>query len=695
LNHLSVFCISLLFTQSLLLAESSDDLDKVLEEATTIATKTKLNADYVPGTVTVISGEKLKSLGITNLAEQNAFDMIVGFDSSTLSLRGAGSIYGAQGNKIKWMINDKPISSEVWGIPKLGVGQIVFPIPTDAIDRIEIIRGPGSAIYGGNAIYGVVNIITKKETGTLFTTFSQMESNKFGKAIGGYSSFKQKDLEVSAIVSAEKSDGWDLPITTQAPAGSGNLPNAYGNNVIMADVSYKNFDFWAYKLKAKNDYARLQWDPSNYLPQDNTEPVQSNTYTLLGVQGKFDLSSNLLLTAKAGINQYENSADIMFFPSYLLASNPGNLDGVRKIDYRESTKYLEGTVETTVGSNRLLGGAYAGFLSVDQDDVIQMWSRVSGRTVYNPSGTSIHLLTTNNPKRINRALYLQDEIQLDEQSTVTVGARYDTYSDGREALSPRIALVYQYDASNIVKAQYSRAFRPPSFSEQYSPNNQPSHTDYESETADTIELSYIFKTKGSSLKTTVFNTRTANMITYHDFTYETINLESPTTVNGLEMELTQNYASLILGANLSFYKSRRGDVELTRAGSTLNYDSSEFALSATFIGNLFATLNSDTPYPTTVWYHYTGSKHRVNNETLDENGNVKGIYTTNGSTPVQDYVNVTQKINGIAKDLDLEFGVKNLFGKTLRTLYFPLNPPNTSDIPYMKQTFWVNLLYRF
>ena len=116
------------------------------------------------------------------------------------------------------------------------------------------------------------------------------------------------------------------------------------------------------------------------------------------------------------------------------------------------------------------------------------------------------------------------------RSYYAVGARYDTYSDGREALSPRIALVYQYDASNILKAQYSRAFRPPSFSEQYSPNNQTSHTDYDSETADTIELSYIFKTKDASLKTTVFNSRTHNMITYHDFTYETINLESPTTV---------------------------------------------------------------------------------------------------------------------------------------------------------------------
>lgn len=80
---------------------------------------------------------------------------------------------------------------------------------------------------------------------------------------------------------------------------------------------------------------------------------------------------------------------------------------------------------------------------------------------------------------------------------------------------------------------------------------------------------------------------------------------------------------------------------------------------------------------------------------LDENGNVRGIFTTNGSTPAQDYLNITQKITGISKGLDVEFGVKNVFGKTLKTLYMPLNPPNTSDVPYMKQSFWINLLYKF
>lgn len=673
MKYLSILCIPMLLTQSLLLAESSDDFDRVLEEATYIATKTKLNADYVPGTVTVISGEKLKSLGITNLAEQNAFDMIVGFDSSTLSLRGAGSIYGSQGNKIKWMINNKPISAEIWGLPKLGAGQIVYPIPTDAIDRIEIIRGPGSAIYGGNAIYGVVNIITKKESSTLFTTLSQMESNKFGKGLGGYGSFENKALEVSAIVSVDESEGWDLAATSQSRAEHGNLPNASSSNLFMADASYKNIDFWVYRLEAKNDYARLQWDPTNYLPQDNDEPVQSNVYTMLGVQGKYELS-DVVLTAKAGINHYTNRAEVVFFPA---------ISGIRTIDYAESTKYAEGTVETTLGSHRMLGGLYAGYLSVDQDDVLQTWN-------------SIHnLLTADNPKRVNRALYLQDEIHVDDKSTLTLGARYDYYNDNRKALSPRAAFVYQYDESNILKAQYSRAFRPPSLSEQYSPNNQDSQTMYESETADTVELSYIFKTNNSSVKTTLFNTRTYNMITYHDFTYETINLAHPTTVNGLEVELTKHYETLDLGANMAFYKSHRGEVKLSRAGWAVNYAPSEFALSAKFIGNVFATINSDTSYPTTLWYHYTGSKNRISNALLDKNGNIIGIYTTNGSIPAQDYLNITQKINGIAKDIDLEFGVKNLFGKTLRTLYYPLNPPDTHDVPYMGQTFWVNLLYKF
>ncbi len=665
----------LIVMQSFLFAGEGDDLQNILDEATYIATKTKLNADYVPGTVNVISGEKLKSLGINNLAEQNAFDMIVGFDSSTLSLRGAGSIYGSQGNKIKWMINDKPISSEIWGMPKNGVGQIVFPIPTDAIDRIEVIRGPGSSIYGGNAIYGVVNIVTKKESNALFTTFSQTEGSKFGRAVGAFGTFEKNDLKVSTIVSTEKHDGWDLSVESKVRSESGNLPNANANNLFMTDLSYKNFDFWAYRLEAKNNYSRLQWDISNNIPPDNNDPVQSNVYTMLGVQGTFNPLSNVLVTAKTGINQYTNDASILF-----------NTLGTRTIDYVESTKYVEGTIETSIGSHRLLGGVYIGFLSVDRDHLDEAWNTKPSLLLTNANNQIV-----NNPKRINRALYLQDEIQFNEKSTAIIGARYDSYSDGREALSPRVGYVYEYDDSNILKAQYSRAFRPPSFSEQYSPNNVPfTNKTFDSEIADTIELSYIFKTKDTSIKTTVVNSKTSDMITFHDFTYETINLATPTTINGLEIELKTNFDTVNIGANAALYSSHRGGIKQTNN----NYAPSDFALSANYLANIYMTINSDTSYPTTFWYHYTGTKNRVSSAMLSDSGTE--LMATNGTVPVQDYLNITQKIGNIEKNLDLEFGVKNVFGTTLRTLYFPLNPTDgTCDVPYMKQTFWINLQYKF
>jgi iron complex outermembrane receptor protein len=670
---LSLVYTTTLFADTLNQVNDLQEMGKILGDATYIATKTKLNADYVPGTVTVISGEKLKSLGINNLAEQNAFDAIVGFDSSTLSLRGAGSIYGSQGNKIKWMINDKPISSELWGLPKLGVGQIVFPIPTDAIERIEIIRGPDSSIYGGNAIYGIINIITKEQTDALFTTLSQTQSDKFGRGIGAYGTIKENDLKLSTVVSLEKHDGWNFPVESQSLSDKGNLPNANSNNLIMADVSYKNFDFWAYRLEVKNDYSRIGWDPSNYVPPNNSEPVQTNTYTMLGIQTKYNLLSNVELTAKAGFNQYTNSAEVLFFPA---------INGLRTIDYVESTKYAEVTAETMVGSNRLVAGLYTSLLCVDKDNVHQTWNSVQS------------LLTANNPKRINNALYIQDEIQLEEKTTLTIGTRYDAYSDGRNALSPRVGLVYLYDDSNIFKAQYSRAFRPPSFSEQYSPNNPTSHTNFESEIADTVELSYIYKTFETSFKTTLFNTTTHNMITFHDFTYETINLENQASVNGLETELTKNYETMNFGANMALYQTHRGAIQLYNNG-TRNYDASEFALSANMMANIFATINSNKRYPTTFWYHYTGSKNRVSSALVDANGNQIGIYGTNGSVPAQDYLNITQEVKEIAKNLDLQFGVKNIFGNTLTTLYFPLNPPDTNDVPYMGRTFWFNLAYKF
>ena len=117
---------------------------------TEIATKTKLNVDFVPGVVTVIKGNELQNLGVTNLSEQ-ALGMVSGIDGFVY-IRGIGKNQAL--GKVKLLINSKTMNSSLTGIGGIPA------IATALIDRVEIIRGAGSAIHGENAYTGVINIIT-------------------------------------------------------------------------------------------------------------------------------------------------------------------------------------------------------------------------------------------------------------------------------------------------------------------------------------------------------------------------------------------------------------------------------------------------------------------------------------------------------------------------------------------------------
>ncbi len=135
------------------------ELLAVLEEETEVATKTKMNNDFVPGMVTVLHGEQLEALGIHTIVE--ALSMVPGIQAARLSsgeptvkIRGLAFPFNA-GN-VKVMLNSIALSRE-----SSGINSSVLLTPIAQVDRIEVIRGPGSNIYGDFALGGVVNIVTK------------------------------------------------------------------------------------------------------------------------------------------------------------------------------------------------------------------------------------------------------------------------------------------------------------------------------------------------------------------------------------------------------------------------------------------------------------------------------------------------------------------------------------------------------
>jgi outer membrane receptor for ferrienterochelin and colicins len=142
------------------LAELS--LDDLLNVQVVSATKTEMPLDEAPSIVTVISRRDIEQWGYQSVAEildqQLGFYLIDDHILPNLAVRGIAGGLRAESSIIKLMIDGQPVSfrstSGNWLGPEL--------VPITAIDRIEIIRGPASSVYGADAFVGVVHILTRK-----------------------------------------------------------------------------------------------------------------------------------------------------------------------------------------------------------------------------------------------------------------------------------------------------------------------------------------------------------------------------------------------------------------------------------------------------------------------------------------------------------------------------------------------------
>jgi len=225
---------------SLVLGETGDVFQFLQEEAkVTTASKRAESVQDAPGIITVITADEIHRYGAQNVAEilQRAPSIYtLGsylYPSNVVSMR--GDLETHVDNHVLWLINGRPVREVAFGGVNVG---LLTSFPVDLIDHIEIVRGPGSVLYGSNAYEGVINIITKQ------AHEKDAEANTGGGSFGtGYGgamvALPLKDGGIAGAARYSHSDGWLYSAKDERRA-SGSFYTQEGDTSFATADTYKD-----------------------------------------------------------------------------------------------------------------------------------------------------------------------------------------------------------------------------------------------------------------------------------------------------------------------------------------------------------------------------------------------------------------------------------------------------------------------
>ncbi|GAK59366.1 hypothetical protein U27_06350 [Candidatus Vecturithrix granuli] len=404
---------------------------------------------------------------------------------------------------ILFLYNGHSLNTNYWG----GVGPSYEPLVLDNIQRIEVIRGPGSALYGANAFSAIVNVITKDAKDIEGVQFSarggsydtQQYNLLFGKTLG--------EVGIAMNVNYYKTNGFEGYIEKD---GQTLLDQLIGSQASLAP-GYTEGDDEKYDLSLTLEYQGFRFDGkyadrdrkpsigiSPVLNEDSETP--STDYTL-SLSYERSIGKGVDLLGRVYRNYTYMDYYYQVYPDNTVLPTPDGLmvwpDGLIGAPSNKNTR-TGGEVQATYKMNdvnTIVAGvtyeemkqydvkALSNYLATPiKDVVIPRWeiSEVSHIQNYNK-----------NVSRTFKAAFLEDLWDLRENLRLTVGARYDDYSDFGGSFNPRAGLVWEFLKGYDLKLLYGRAFRAPSFYELYNTNNPAfvGNPDLDPETVDTVELS--------------------------------------------------------------------------------------------------------------------------------------------------------------------------------------------------------------
>ncbi|MES9940085.1 MAG: TonB-dependent receptor [Candidatus Thiodiazotropha sp. 6PLUC2] len=656
-----------------------------------------------PSVASVISKEEIQAMGARTLFE--ILETVPGVHISpssnygplitNINIRGITTALNPQ---VLVLINGVQIK-DLWN-GNLGHR---FEMPAEMISRVEVVRGPGSAVHGADAFAGTINIITKDgqeidgaraglRHGSFNTSNGWMQygTNHQGwDLVASLEALKQgtddervieQDLQSTLDESfgTEASlapgamnldqrlinyhlglskDNWSARIwglwQKDAGVGVGAAPvldseGSLEKDIYNLDLLYQNQDLhpdWALNFRFNYNYTDYI-NKFTLFPAGATLPI--------GADGNLNFNNPVGLThfTEGYIGQPNSSNKTLGYEA------TGFYDGFANHHYRIATGYKKLTLEPHAKQN--FG---PGVIDGNQPVVDGDLTNVATPYLYGPSKTR-HL----------RYLSLQDEWTLTRGWDLTLGARYDSYSDFGDTFNPRFALVWQTRYDLTTKLLYGQAFRPPSFSELYAQNNpvQLGNEALDPETIDTLELALDWRpTSDLRLATNLYAYQINDLIEAvpdADGASNTNQNARDQEGQGVEFEIEwQVNQALKLQANGAWQQSEDSD----SGEEVANTPGFQYYARANWQFLPKWSLDSQ-------WF-WIGDRARAEGDSRPD---------------IDDYqiVNLTLHRKQIMQYLDLTMAVRNLFDADVRE---PANSSIVNDYPMDSRGYWVTVEVRY
>jgi iron complex outermembrane receptor protein len=428
---------------------SLEDLSTIKVETVVAASKHRQEVGEAPSSVTIVTADQIKKSGYNTLAD--ALNSVPGlytrYDRNyTLLGIGGFSRPGDYNSSFLLMVDGHRVNDALTGNAPI---DRCFGVDVDMIERIEVIRGPGASLYGDNAIFGVINVVTRRGGG-----LNGAEVSASAASFAGYDgrfSYGNKltnGVEMAFSGSYFHSDGnpglfypeFDTRADNYGVASRVDGETA-GN--LFGSASWRDFALeGSFSDRIKQiptaSYGTVFDDPRNKTKDDNA---------FADLKWEHQFEDGWRFQARLGYDR-DN-----LIGTYIYNEGPPNF--VANLDDFLSQR-LTGDLEASrifFENHTVTAGAQ---LASNFDEHQQNYD-VYPSKVY---------LDDNHPGQ-NYGLYLQDEYRIVGNLILNAGARYDNFYSFGSTANPRVALIYRPAETTSLKLLYGTAFRAPTPYERY------------------------------------------------------------------------------------------------------------------------------------------------------------------------------------------------------------------------------------